>query len=278
MSVTLTELVTAVNAELENKTERGSATATGDGSATAFLVAPQGYSIVSDATFAVYADGVLTTAYTMDYTSGVITFTSAPALAVVLTFTFNYRVWTDAAVETAINAGISSLFPKFYVSATEIKTADGTSYEYTLRSGPDNSEKTITGISKASPSVITCVGHGFASGTEVTFSGSDSVPVIDGDYVITSTGTDTFTIPVNVSTTAGTTGTAKRPTTVEFVTKAFSRDSASSPWSPMRRSKYETYHDEGDYIVELLYGPAFRAVEIPHHQPPPAPTGGGRDP
>jgi hypothetical protein len=97
MSTTLTNLIDAVNAELENHAMRGSAEDEGDGTTAAFLIAPMSSFIVDDATFAAYISGALTTAYVMDYDSGVITFTAAPALAAPLVFDFNYVAWTRRA-------------------------------------------------------------------------------------------------------------------------------------------------------------------------------------
>jgi len=67
---------------------------------------------------------------------------------------------------------------------------------------------TITAISKANPTQITVTGtHPWSNGDTVSFQGTNSVPSLDGQaFVITSTGASTFTVPFNVSTTAGTTG------------------------------------------------------------------------
>ena len=65
---------------------------------------------------------------------------------------------------------------------------------------------TITGISVANPTVITSVGHGFTSGDVVRIFNSNSTPNIDGEWTVTVTGVDTFTIPIAV-TVLGTTGT-----------------------------------------------------------------------
>lgn len=58
-------------------------------------------------------------------------------------------------------------------------------------------------ISVANPTVITSASHGLSNGDQIVITGSNSTPSIDGLYTITSTGTNTFTIPVNV-TVAGT--------------------------------------------------------------------------
>lgn len=119
MSLTLPSLVSAVNAELKNHAMRSSSEAVGDGESTAFLVPQIGKTVIDDDTWAVYADGILTTAYTMDFESGVCTFTSAPADGVVLSFVFNYVVWVSSVVSLAVDAGIDSLFPSIYVEAID---------------------------------------------------------------------------------------------------------------------------------------------------------------
>ena len=72
----------------------------------------------------------------------------------------------------------------------------------------ENKTVTITSISKASPTVITAAAHGIlAGGTQVVnISGSNSTPSADGNWVATRTGADTFTIPLNVSGSAGSAG------------------------------------------------------------------------
>lgn len=65
---------------------------------------------------------------------------------------------------------------------------------------------TITAISAANPTVITAAGHGLETGDEVTIAGSNSTPSINGQRIVTVTGPNTFTIPVNV-TGAGSAGT-----------------------------------------------------------------------
>jgi len=64
----------------------------------------------------------------------------------------------------------------------------------------------ITNNTVASPTVITSVGHSLTTGDIVVITGSNSTPSINGEYVVTRTGVDTFTIPVAV-TSAGSTGT-----------------------------------------------------------------------
>lgn len=63
----------------------------------------------------------------------------------------------------------------------------------------------ISAIGVGNPAPVTSAGHQLRTGDKITISGSDSTPSIDGTHSITVTGTDTFTVPVNV-TGAGTTG------------------------------------------------------------------------
>jgi hypothetical protein len=65
---------------------------------------------------------------------------------------------------------------------------------------------TITSISATNPTTVTVAAHGLATGDQVTITGSNSTPSIDGAWTVTVTGANTFTIPVAV-TVAGTTGT-----------------------------------------------------------------------
>ncbi len=136
MPVTKANLVSLVNQELENYTRKGSGEATADGTLKAFLVAPHGYQIIENANFLVYLDDVATSAFTMDYTSGVCTMTSTPTAAVVVSFLYDYIYWPDALVVQAINAGIVALFPHFYVQTLDSTiTTDGETYEFTLPAG-----------------------------------------------------------------------------------------------------------------------------------------------
>ncbi len=64
----------------------------------------------------------------------------------------------------------------------------------------------ITAISQANPTVVTSAAHGLETGDNVTISGSNSTPSLNGDHEVTVTGVNTFTVPVNV-TVAGTAGT-----------------------------------------------------------------------
>jgi hypothetical protein len=256
VSVTLSDLVALVDAELENIVMRGSASVTGDGETAAFLVAPFGSQIVDNATWAVYIDDVASAAYVMDYGTGICTMNSVPTTAQTVKWQFDYVHWPETLVKQAVNAAIENLFPALYVTTAYTITSDGASYEYDMPVGPGNARKTITSSSVANPTVIHADAHGFSSGTVVTISGhTGSTPEIIGDYVVTSTGTDTFTIPVNV-TVAGTGGTASRPGTVEFVTGIDSRSSTSDPWKRLNRAKrYEVFHNESTITARFFAAP-----------------------
>ena len=69
--------------------------------------------------------------------------------------------------------------------------------------------KQITGISTTNPSIITSPSHGLNTGDKILIYGSNSVPAIDDEYVITYISANTFSIPFNlndISYTAGTSG------------------------------------------------------------------------
>ena len=65
---------------------------------------------------------------------------------------------------------------------------------------------TITGNTLANPTVVTTGTHGLVTGNQITITGSNSTPTIDGEHTITFVSGTTFSVPVNV-TIAGTAGT-----------------------------------------------------------------------
>lgn len=79
----------------------------------------------------------------------------------------------------------------------------------TLGSDSGNRPKTWTIVSNtlANPTVVTVTGHPWSNGDTISIINSNSTPTIDGVYVITKTGANTFTVPVDV-TVAGTQGVA----------------------------------------------------------------------
>jgi hypothetical protein len=118
MALTTNSLVLSVNLEMQNHSRRGSATATGDGASTAFLVAPIGGYIIDNAVWGAFVSGVADTNITMDFDTGLCVFTTAPHLDDAITFTFDYTPYHHTIVEQAVSAAIDSLFPSFYVEKT----------------------------------------------------------------------------------------------------------------------------------------------------------------
>lgn len=57
----------------------------------------------------------------------------------------------------------------------------------------------ITAISVANPTVVTCASHGLTDGDFIRIASSDSTPSIDGDYQISLIDSNSFTIAVNVT-------------------------------------------------------------------------------
>lgn len=54
-------------------------------------------------------------------------------------------------------------------------------------------QKTITGITKADPAVVTCVGHGYANGTKIAIAGVVGMTQVNGhEYFVANADTDTF--------------------------------------------------------------------------------------
>lgn len=93
-------------------------------------------------------------------------------------------------------------------------TADGNSQSSSVDRLDDSSlvPVAITSSSVANPTVITAPAHGLITGDVIYISGHTSVtPDINGERVVTVTGVDTFTIPVNVSD-GGTGGSFKKLT------------------------------------------------------------------
>lgn len=77
--------------------------------------------------------------------------------------------------------------------------------------GAQGEAVTITSSSEADPTVITTAApHGLATGDSVVIAGHEgSTPAVDGEYEVTVTGADTFTIDLEV-TSAGTGGTVTK--------------------------------------------------------------------
>jgi hypothetical protein len=71
--------------------------------------------------------------------------------------------------------------------------------------GTADAVHSITANTLANPTIVTSVAHGLATNDSILISGSNSTPVINGERIVTVTGADTFSVPVNVSV-AGTAG------------------------------------------------------------------------
>jgi hypothetical protein len=94
--------------------------------------------------------------------------------------------------------------PNKLVQITRAATATGVPTTYQV-DNVDPLSGSITDISVANPTVITSASHGLFSGDTIVISGSDSTPVVDGDYTVTVLDEDTFTVEVDV-TVAGASG------------------------------------------------------------------------
>ena len=109
-------------------------------------------------------------------------------------------------------SGTSDLPGKILLEARNLST--GTFYTITNNSNtgasfnpvisPDVVISSAGAITVANPTVLTSPSHGLANLTQIVITGSNSTPSIDGLYTVTVTGANTFTIPVNVTATAGT--------------------------------------------------------------------------
>ena len=137
MSVTLADLLAKVDNELEDWAMTGSAEVTGDGTTSAFLVAPLGSQIVQDTTFGVFIDGATTTAFTMDYASGVCVMTSTPTTAQTVSWQFTYKRNGVDVQTQAINAGVDVCFPTMYVRSNDTVATDGILSEFACPTGTE---------------------------------------------------------------------------------------------------------------------------------------------
>lgn len=92
---------------------------------------------------------------------------------------------------------------------TDTEATNGTAVDGGLQGEAVN----ITSSSVADPTVITATAHGLVTGDSVVIAGhAGSTPAVDGDYTVTVTGDDTFTIDLEV-TVAGTGGTVTKTST-----------------------------------------------------------------
>lgn len=128
-------MMSLVNLELGNRMERGYATAVGDAVTSMFLVTPPFRYLINDADFAITVNDVDASGDgSMDFDTDIWTFdpSAIPAKPASIMWMFNFVYWPDAQVFSAVNAGITMLFPEFYVPEIEDVTSDGSSTDYTL--------------------------------------------------------------------------------------------------------------------------------------------------
>ncbi len=92
------------------------------------------------------------------------------------------------------------------VALANMLDSDPNIVTHTFASSIASLSDTITNISAKNPTVITSVAHGLVNGRIISISGSNSLPVIDGDWEVTVIDANTFSIPISV-TSPGTTGT-----------------------------------------------------------------------
>ena len=144
-------------------------------------------------------------------TSGVGSFTAGEEYYVVNSIkgdTFQLATSAGAtAVSQGATAGNISIRLKFIFNENDKVRINSTQdYPRYLPSSPISGS--INSITKANTTTITTTtAHGLSSGDTIIISGSNSVPSVDGNHVITYVSSTQFTIPVNVNNTAGTTGT-----------------------------------------------------------------------
>lgn len=122
-------LVALVNNETGNTIDRGADENEGDGLSASFFICPPMRVIIETTEFACWVDGILDDTGSMNFSTGVYTFPTAPALLAVITWRFDYVYWDDSLVEAAVQAGIDNIFPYFYHPTTEVM---GTGVEHTF--------------------------------------------------------------------------------------------------------------------------------------------------
>lgn len=99
------------------------------------------------------------------------------------------------------------------VQASATKTADWNTEASAIDFGLPASAVNIASSSVASPTVVTtATPHGLSTGDQVSISGHDADPTINGIQTVTVTGLTTFTVPVNVTTGGSAVGTVTRIT------------------------------------------------------------------
>lgn len=81
------------------------------------------------------------------------------------------------------------------------------SYNAGTRSTLSESTKSITNVSVANPTVITSTAHGLTTGDQITIAGTNTSGTTVGNFTVTVITSDTFSIPVNVTSVTTGTGT-----------------------------------------------------------------------
>lgn len=106
---------------------------------------------------------------------------------------------TKAHAEYVVNSkyNVGNILHGLTAETSDPGNTEATSVDYSTQ-GPAVS---ITSSSVANPTTITCpVAHGLTTGNIIVISGhTGSTPSINGQHTVTVTGTNTFTIPVNVT-------------------------------------------------------------------------------
>lgn len=123
----------------------------------------------------------------------------ADGLIVLACMTYRYTTGTRSTASNWFKTGVGICY----------SIDDGATWELLGNGGLEPSAQrsgTITNISVANPTVVTCANHGLSTGYTIVVSGSNSTPTINGSRVVTVIDENTFTVPVNV-TVLGTAGT-----------------------------------------------------------------------
>lgn len=112
----------------------------------------------------------------------------------------------DVAPQTFVmtsNANTNVSLPNLTFPPSDVQ---GAIIQYSVLRQTMGASVSISNISVGNPTTITTLSpHGLLTGDSTTISGSNSTPSVNGTYIVTVTGTNTFTIPVDV-TIAGNTG------------------------------------------------------------------------
>jgi hypothetical protein len=105
--------------------------------------------------------------------------------------------------------------------------------------------RNISSNTVANPTIVTCPKHGLKTGTtNVTISGSNSTPTIDGTRVATYVSEDTFSVPVNV-TVAGNDGFFVTDNAKAIIADAVDKNGTNLGYL-YTQSKKDVYYFEGD--------------------------------